>query len=58
MERLTEINVVEIIDTQDKVIRMQSELIKKMYGYIAQNSECNMLFESDVKTIEQMIGKI
>lgn len=58
MERQMKVDVVEIIDTQDQVIRMQSELIKKMYSYIAQNSECNMLFESDVKTIEQMIGKI
>lgn len=51
------VDVAEIIDTQDRIIRMQSELIQKMYSYIAQNSECSILFESDVKIMGQMIGK-
>lgn len=50
----TRVDVVEIIDTQDHVIQMQSELIKKLYNYIEQNSTHDKVFGSDIGEIAQM----
>ena len=52
--RVLTMNLTEIIDVQCEIIKMQSELVKKMYDEIGQQNA----FAEEIKLIEALKRKV
>ena len=46
---MSKTDIMEIIDTQNEVIKMQSDLIAKLYSYVKQSDDVKELFELESK---------